>query len=75
MKTNLKLALVAVCSVLYGAHVHGQSAALNTNVVSVLQDTNTTTMKPVEISISPEIRAQLLREAAEEIGRPEPNDL
>jgi len=48
---------------------------MNTNVVSVLQNTNTSTIKPVEISISPEIRAQLLQEAAEEIGRPDPNDL
>ena len=74
MKTNLKLALIASCAVLFAVHSHGQSVAINTNGVLVIQSTDSTPITPV-IEISPEIRSQLLQAAADEIGPPEPNDL
>ena len=74
MKINLILALIASCAVLFAVQSHGQSVAINTNGVLVIQSTNSTPTTPV-IEIAPEIRAQLLQAAADEIGPPEPNDL
>ena len=74
MKHTVKLALIATCGVLWGAHTHGQSAATNTNGALVIQAANTATTTPA-IEISPEVREEMLKAAADEIGHPAPNDL
>lgn len=75
MKHTARMAIVAMSAALCVGYTYGQSLASNTNAALVIQATNASTTASPAIEIAPEIRAEMLRAAAEEIGSPGPNDL
>ena len=72
MKILVKLAIGAVCVVLFGTHTFGQAAAYSTNAALVIQ---ANTNAAPTVTISPEVRLEMIEAAGAEIGAPAPNDM
>jgi hypothetical protein len=79
MKTKImKLALIATSGALLGSQAYGQSAGADTNGPLVIQATNAAPTAPATtplLTISPEVRTEMIYAAAREIGSPPTNDL